>query len=316
MESNLTPEGVEAYQDFETRDPEEWKKREAEVDAWGDLLGDPTTLGGKGSGNFGHVGRPGEVGGSSADGGTDVIRGDGKVVRVYVPGPDPVSRKELKPDQLVRGDRRIVRTSVPDDESGYEAFETRALANLSNTSRTAKGISDTSSSELKQKLMVPEGPPLAAKTTQNFKEVLRTVWDQRTREFKSAAEVHKFAEDLARQMNKGLLPPGQELYRTWTTPHNQTPPAEIRDATRTFTGQLYERLSSGADPVATAAWSEKRMSVIHPWADSVGRSSRALSAFVLARAGVGLPKYPDTKTYYSEIKKSPASWEKYYRSLL
>lgn len=264
---NITPDDVEAYQDWGTRTPEEWEIRKYEAaEMMKAIFGDDRALGGPGSGNFGHSGRPGQVGGSG--------------------------------------------------EGGYEDFERRALENLQETSRTAKGVSDTSSSVDKQKLAVSEGEKLAAKTAENFKGALRRVWDDKNREFKSAAEVHKFTEDLARKVNEGVLPAGQGLYRTWETPNNQTPPKEIREATRAFSGQLYEKLSSGADPVSTAAWVEKRMSVIHPWADGVGRTTKALSAFVLVRGGQQIPKYPDRKTYYAEIRKSPESWERYYRSLM
>jgi hypothetical protein len=198
----------------------------------------------------------------------------------------------------------------------YETFEQQALANLGKTSRTAKGVSDTSSSADKIKLAVPEGERLAAKTEENFRGAIKMAWDERNREFASPTDVQKFAETLARKVNDGVLPAGQGLYRTHETLNNQTSPKEIKDAMGKFSSQFYEKLSTGADPVSTAAWVEKRMSVIHPWADGVGRTTKALSAFVLARGGSSLPKYPDFKTYYSEIKRSPESWDKFYRSLL
>lgn len=292
-----------AYEDWETRDPREYALREQEVaqhlvelDKF--FAAKLKTAGGPGSGNFGHSGRPGEVGGS----------GGGSGLMDYGSKINPVDRLQ---DKLFP--KPGITVSRP---KGYEAFEKQALENLAGTSRTAKGVSDTGTSAEKQKLAVEEGDKLAAKTAENFKGAIKHVWDERGREFQNAAEVHKFTEDLARRVSEGLLPSGQGLYRTWETPNNQTPPKEIKEATRTFTNQLYEKFATQADPIATAAWVEKRMSVIHPWSDGVGRTTKALSAFVLARGGVNLPKYPDTKTYYSEIKKSPESWEKYYRSIM
>lgn len=65
----------EAYADFGERDPDQWKLVEQETDRLVESLGKKLypsrrTLGGSGSGNFGHGGRPGEVGGSSSDGGS------------------------------------------------------------------------------------------------------------------------------------------------------------------------------------------------------------------------------------------------------
>ena len=269
-----TPEENYAYQDIDTRDPEQWKIREEEADASAVLnkyLPKARELGGPGSGNFGHAGRPGEVGGSASGGG----------------------------------------------EVDYDTFEAKALAGITKTSRTAKGVSDTSTNPTaKQKLAVSEGDTLKAKTEENVRKALKAAWDEKDREFQSPEEVKAFLEQNAQRVSEGLLPAGQGLYRTWETPVNQTPPAEIKNATAIFARQLHEKLVAKEDPVEIAAWAEKRMSVIHPWADGVGRSTKVLSAYLLARGGKTAPSYPDAKTYYAEIKKSPASWSKYYKGMM
>lgn len=201
-------------------------------------------------------------------------------------------------------------------DGGYSAFEEKALAGIQGMSRTAKGVSDTSTSTDKQKLKVEEGEKLAAKTSENVKGALRMAFNAKDEEFVDADEVHRFTEGLARKVSEDLLPEGQGLYRTWETPNKQTTPSKIKAETREFTSQLYEKLKAKEDPIQTAAWAERQMANIHPWADGVGRTTKVLSAFILARGGAGLPKYPSSKSYYSEIKKSPESWEKFYRSMI
>ncbi len=268
---------IEGYSDFETRTPEAWKIAQEEAERHNrfldDLLGpmpdDPKTLGGPGSGNHGHAGRPGAIGGSAPQG--------------------------------VAG-------------GGFATFRDAALENLKNTSRTALGISDTSTHEDKPKLRV-EGDALVEKSAANFESALGLVWAQRERTFNDPEEVRAFTEEVASTVSDGLLAKGQGLYRTWPTPHKQTSPEFINDAMTSMSSELFQRIDA-EDSIATAAWLEKELSEVHPWADGVGRTSKVLSAFVLARAGKKLPKYPDSKTYYKNIKKSPAEWESYYRSML
>lgn len=218
------------------------------------------TLGGPGSGNFGHSGRPGEVGGSSSE--------------------------------------------------DFRSFERQALENLQQTSRTVKGVSDTSSSPEKPKL-TREGKPLEVKTIENFRAALKIVWNEKDRKFSSAEDVRVFADKIASTVSSDLLQPGQGLYRTWETPSNMKPD-KIKDAYREMTTSLYEKLKEKEDPITTAAWLEKRISVVHPWADGGGRTSKLLSAFVLTRGGKALPEYPNALEYYKRIAEP--GWEKTFRS--
>ena len=197
----------------------------------------------------------------------------------------------------------------------FAVFERQALHNLLRTSRTATGVSDTSSSADKPTLAA-EGGALKAKADQNFRRALRSVWNQRRRRFDSPEDVGTFVVETASTVSEGLLKPGQSVWRTWETKNHQTPVREIPDQFKAFTRELHQRLSSGADPVGTAAWVEYVFDGhLHPMADGVGRTAKALSAFVLARAGHGLPTYRGRDDYYANINKSLAEWTRYYRTM-
>lgn len=353
MSSNevVTPEGAAEYEDWGSRDPKNWKQTEDEVASWGDItepkkdkpkqkaLGDRP--GHPFYGNQYTNGVGGVVESKKQSDGSSVVTKDGKVIGTVSPrtltppkgvdeepstrweartqtGPGSKSlmfKTEQEAVDFLAGDKASLDAHDPYVRSrDYASFEEKALEGIQKTSRTAKGVSDTSSSADKQKLAVEEGDKLAAKTAENVRGALRMAWNARDREFKSADEVHEFTEGLARQVSSGLLPAGQGLYRTWETPNDQTSPGEVKVATRKFSEQLYEKLDE--DPVATAAWAEKQMAKIHPWADGVGRTTKVLGAFVLARGGLKPATYPDMKTYYAEIKKSPESWEKFYRTMV
>lgn len=228
---------------------------------------EPRVLGGAGSGNFGHSGRPGEIGGSGDSTGA----------------------------------------------GGYVDFERQALANLDRTSRTATGVSDTSSSDDKPKLTV-EGAGLAQKSKENFTGALRMAWSAKDQSFESPAEVLNFTEQIAGKVSDGLLQPGQGLYRTWATENDQLDPAKIPGAMKDLTTKLHARLQDPAKAVETAAWLEKSLAHIQPWADGVGRTTKALSAMVLARGGVKLPVYPESKTYYQQIQ-SP-DWPRHFAEMI
>lgn len=288
----LTLEEVESHFAFDSRSDEEWKHREDEaaaIDAAIFAESDRRSAGGPGSGNFGHAGRPGEVGGSSSE--IDAIR------------------QHEQQMSKIGFDR-----AVADDPEGYLKFEEKAIENLNRTSRTAKGESNTDTSKDKPKLVVDEGDALAQKTDENFRNALRYAWDNRNKQFSTPEELHQFMDGAAMEVSDGLLAPGQGLYRTWDTPNNQAPAKDVPAEWKAVTTELFNRLDKN-DPVENAAWLEKKLAYVHPWADGVGRTTKVLSGFILARAGKDLPTYPDRKKYYQEINKSEESWTKYFKSL-
>jgi hypothetical protein len=195
----------------------------------------------------------------------------------------------------------------------FDAFRSHAQANLTASSRTAKGVSDTSVSVEKPKLSV-EGDALTAKAAATFEQALQQVWDAREKPLKTPQQVEALVTSLARTVNEGLLKPGQGLERTWMTNYPSTDPKDIPQAMQAFYSEFARRLTSD-DPVATAAWVERTHEKIHPWADGVGRVTKALAYVALLHGGHALPTYQGREAYYANINKSPAEWERYYRTL-
>jgi hypothetical protein len=214
-------------------------------------------------------------------------------------------------------DERQIARAVDDPNEAKRRFIEAAVANFERTSRTKRGVSDTSSSTEKPELKA-SGGGLADRATDNFRRAIERLYDERGREFRTVDEVRTLIEEVAQTVSDGLLKEGQGLWRTWATKFaNQPPPERIADEMDNFVHTLAGRLgNSHDDAVATAAFIEKRLDgEIHPFADGCGRTAKALSAFVLARAGKPLPVYHGREEYYREVYGTDEEWERYYRSL-
>lgn len=101
--------------------------------AFGKRWQKPTNLGGPGSGNFGHAGRPGEIGGSSSDGGSDSGTDDGPSWP-YKDGERRVSPKADEVAQTFLNWNRDLSDSERDALSKYtaEAYQ--------DINRTLRGV--------------------------------------------------------------------------------------------------------------------------------------------------------------------------------
>lgn len=232
------------------------------------------------------------------------------------------------PDGLaIEGPNKHMATALGDwdetkhqrDEHGrfatFAAFEKQSLKNLASTSRTAQGINDTSSSADKPELKV-QGDKLAEKTEANVKDTLQYVWDNRDMAVNSPKDIEKLVTTINAKVNDGLLQKGQSPFRTWATNYPTVPPEGIQSAMQGFYREMYSRVSDPtSDPVANAAWAEQRINgTIHPFADGVGRSSKAISGWVLSRANHSLPSLPDRDTYNKAVGSDPTTFERAYRS--
>ncbi len=199
------------------------------------------------------------------------------------------------------------------------SFLEQALGNLHATSRTAKGISDTSSSEEKPKLKT-EGTELKDRATENFERTIRFVWQERYRPFQAPQELRKFIEQVAAQISDGLLQEGQGLFRTHDTKFaHQSRKGDIEREFQAFIEKLFDEMHrEHVDAVPLAAWAEQEIdSHVHPFTDGCGRASKAISAWILGRYHMPLPQWESRDAYYANIdfgKNTPESWAQYYRS--
>ena len=198
----------------------------------------------------------------------------------------------------------------------FDAFAEHARTNLVRTSRTAKGVSDTSASADKPKLKT-EGKALASQADRNFAAALKKVWTAKDKPMDTPEAVRAFVEDIADTISEGLLQPGQSPWRTWATKYKSTAPADIQRELDSFAVEYAKRLKGRADPIETAAWVEKTFENVHALADGVGRATKALSALALLKGGKPLPTYRSRDEYYGNIglDHSHADWARYYRTL-
>jgi len=206
-------------------------------------------------------------------------------------------------------------TDTKPTPDNFEEFEQQALQNAFATSRTMLGTYDSSSGEAKPKSAVTDGDELVAISVRNYKSTLDRVWKDKDADF-DAVKVRELLDDVGYLTTRGSLHIEAPVERTFESPY-YIPLSEVPARLNSFSEELAERLTNKKDAVATAAFVEQELNNIHPWNDGVGRSTRAISAMILARGGQPLPKYPVTgKDYFKHINDSPQEWERFYRTLI
>ena len=141
-----------------------------------------------------------------------------------------------------------------------EEYRKQALANLRLMSRTANGEVDTSASADKEKIMaVSSGDTAKTLADRNFKEALKMAWENRFRVFSGPEDLRSFIEDLAREVNRGLLKDGV-LYRRGadSEKYRYTPTAQLEASAAWFYEHLFSLLCrepfDAAEAAASAPW--------------------------------------------------------------
>ncbi|KPJ86019.1 hypothetical protein AMJ57_00935 [Parcubacteria bacterium SG8_24] len=176
-----------------------------------------------------------------------------------------------------------------------------AQKNLEATSRTASGVVDTSASADKAEKMAGDltAETAAERAKQNFKEATRELFDNREASFGSPEELRDFVENIALKINGGILKEGI-LIRGGadSTKYPYTRVADLEKAMAQFYQELHERLQDPEeDPVKLAAWAEYRIDLSdHFFADGCGKTAKAISSWILMRAGKRLPDYSSQAT--------------------
>lgn len=217
------------------------------------------------------------------------------------------TRHEIEPDAAVARELGAHMQLFAELEGTARAYYVdKAMNNLENTSRTARGIVDTSASEGKaDQMLVESGDEAATLAKRNFANVIGGLYDNRHHEFTSLAEVRGFVEQISTRINRGITKPG-ELYRASDSEkYGYTPVAELNQAMDEFANELYERLSTDYDPIELSGWVEYRVDgTDHFFADGCGKTSRALAAWVLMRADADLPQFRGREELYSHTPVS------------
>jgi N12 class adenine-specific DNA methylase/predicted kinase/alkylhydroperoxidase family enzyme len=273
----------------------------------------------------------------------------GRIARweTELPGLDKAAQPTPFPraDELRRKTRRLQRlegvlkfgkTQSPDDAKAEAAYVEQGMANLKATSRTAAGIVDISASVGKAGQMAEglTGDLAARSAVENFQGVISDIYRRREQmALLKPSELAKELDKIALAINRGILKEGALYREDDSDKFPYTRVADLPAAYKQFSEELAARLDDeNADPVETAAWIEWRTNMTdHVWADGVGKTSKALAAIPLMRAGLSLPRYRANKEYFAFSQKAPVDpsaggqaylgqeWQKflaYYRTLM
>lgn len=194
-------------------------------------------------------------------------------------------------------------------DTSLENYLAQAHRNLKATSRTAQGVVDTSASPDKAQNMSGIGGQEAADlATQNFTNAISHGYANRNRQFNSPDDVRQFVEGLAGKVNQGILHDDASLLRTHDSPkYPYTRTQDLPGAMQHFYQGLHQRLNDpNADPVETAAYAEYGVDPGHHlFADGCGKTSKALSSYILMRHGLPLPTYPGGRDeYYKHVGRT------------
>lgn len=206
--------------------------------------------------------------------------------------------------------------------------------NISARSRTAKGVSDISSSSEKRPLL-KDGEALQRHMKENVEKLIRAVWvnDRGARDpdrirklfeewydtihvglqdlnaYKHVREIlEKKAKKLASKSGKPYRV--NHRYRTWSLTYTERgyDPVELEIVMDGF----YKRLSRGIEDMCSGkiteehllAWTDWMMDqVIHPWSDGCGRLATAAVMWLSLLSPKGrAPRFQDRSKHYHSIK--------------
>ena len=179
-----------------------------------------------------------------------------------------------------------------------------ANRNLLATSRTANGTVDVSASSTKAESMASiDGNEAAEKAKDNFNKSIISLFEQRDRDFATPDEMKDFIEEIAAQINEGIVKEGS-LIRSGVD-SDKYPYTRLEDlptAMQNFYTELQQRLSdANSDPIETAAFCEYHIDLVdHFFADGCGKVAKAISSYVLMREGLPLPEYKGGRKEYYE----------------
>lgn len=228
-----------------------------------------------------------------------------------------LEKQDLRPHigDLERGtaatfdDESILNGARPTAVPHLEDYVDQSLHNLRQTSRTAAGTLDVTSTPGKEEKIAEGLTPQAAavQATSNVENVIRSLYEQKDNIPTTGQTMGELVNSVAAGVNQGIVRPGKLARTSDTKFPMQTAAADLPVAYKQFSDELAERLSNpNSDPIETAAWIEWRANLIdHFWSDGAGKASRALAALPLMRDGLPLPMEPPTKDFVAFAKEQP-----------
>ncbi len=204
---------------------------------------------------------------------------------------------------------------MPHPKDYYVQF---ALENLQRSSRTANGVIDTSSSPEKAGLVAKLSTTVAAQTANsNYTDVISRLHEAKDIKFQNPEAAWAWIEDVAVDINRGLLAQGAPLLRAHDVPKYpcyaaaKDLEADRKEFAQDFVNGL-KRLDTLSGPQKVkyaqrmAGWVEHRTNMTgHFFNDGCGKTASALAAFVCMRADTDLPIYVSRTDYFLHEPKQP-----------
>jgi|GEM_PF-1392742 len=206
------------------------------------------------------------------------------------------------------------------DEEKFEIFKKVMTDNLEATSRSAKGVSDTSVSTEKNKLL-KEGEDLSEQIKTNQNHLVEYIWENKNIEINSEEDIENIIKNITDVVNDKLVSEPYK-FRIWPVKYGRkVSPENIENEMNNFYLNAYTKLKEvehdELNPNSYARWLEVEIDKsIHPFQDGCGRIAKAVSAFFLVRFNKPLPYYESREKYYAALNKSDEDFRAYYNNAL
>ena len=214
-------------------------------------------------------------------------------------------------------DMGIVKRNAGDADIFKKVFK----KNIGSTSRTTKGIVDTSVSAEKKAAGISK-EKIAYQMKLNEEKLIELLWNEKSRELRTPEDVERLLKEITGASQAGISKVDPYAFRTWSVDYNELSPEAVLEAMRNFYVKFLENISrvkSGTLlPADFARWVEYEIErAIHPLADGCGRLAKSLSAFVLARFSYPLPEYGMREDYYKTLNETgEEGFKEYYKKAI
>lgn len=190
------------------------------------------------------------------------------------------------------------------------------IANLSKTSRTAKGVLDVSVAE-KKKAHIVENIDPSKIVEANERKLFEFLWERSDYHFDNPVNVLNFIDEIAGVVNSNLVET-PKLWRTWDVKYGrQVKASDLGGEMMSFASEFMAKraqLSKEHDFVEFASWVELQFDRhLHPYVDGCGRIAKALSCWVLMSRGLPLPDYINRDLYYGSMNEGDEIFQSYFR---
>lgn len=179
--------------------------------------------------------------------------------------------------------------------------------NLNQISRTAAGVTDSSSSANKKDVFV-EGADAGAITKKNFEVMIRTLYAQRNFVFDKQG-LFDFILLINRGLVKGVTKENTNLFRTENSDkfkytHYRALKENLLDFCEELSVELKRKNPSEKEVLEMVAQVYFKINFTdHYFADGCGKTAEALAIFILMRYGYQVPMLPDRKKWYELAPK-------------